>query len=91
MILPVDDMRFCPWEGETLPAGHDCIAGPAPAPMRLTLDEVEAAYLDALGEGGVLGEHARVALGAVPDLIARIRRAERELDGWRSRPAGGPQ
>lgn len=90
-MLPVDDLRWCPWERQTLPVGHDCIAGPAPADMALTLDEVEAAYLDALEEFGVLGEHARTALGAVPDLIARLRRAERELEGWRSRHAGGPQ
>lgn len=22
----VEDMRFCPWEGQTLPVDHDCIA-----------------------------------------------------------------
>ncbi|GIH26012.1 hypothetical protein Aph01nite_43220 [Acrocarpospora phusangensis] len=86
------DMRFCPWEGQTLPADHDCIAGPAPS-MALTLEEVEAAYGDFLEESSLLGEHGRTVVNAVPGLIARLRRAERELEGWRSTypSTGGPQ
>lgn len=28
-MTPVDDMRFCPYERETLPAGHDCVGDTA--------------------------------------------------------------
>ena len=38
MTGPVEDVRFCPWEGETLPTSHDCIAAQA-ADARPTEEE----------------------------------------------------
>ena len=41
-MTPVEDMRFCPWEGETLPADHDCIgAGEEATPTHDTNGDPE--------------------------------------------------
>jgi hypothetical protein len=33
---PVQEVRFCPWEGQTLPTSHDCVGAtgglPCPTP-----------------------------------------------------------